>query len=137
MRLSAVLVALAVAASILVVFTSPAVAARRDTAAWCALVIKFNTQYGTMKNKHYVKITNATQRATRALIKAAAEPANRAKVLAVVPSEIKSAQVHQLDFFTRLVAHHFDQSTPLGTLTLAEIEQLTKFQHVHCGITGP
>jgi hypothetical protein len=130
------ILAVAAAAVLLVAFAWPAGAALQSTGAWCALVIKVNTKYGTMKNKRYLPLTVVSRRAMMSVIKASVS-ANKAAILAVTPSEIKRAQAHELAYFASLVAHGFAASTPIGSFTAADATQLTDFQHAHCGITGP
>jgi hypothetical protein len=105
-----------------------------DAKEWCALVIKINTKYGTMKNKRYLPEGQVSARAWKRVIDAAV--AERSHILAVSPKSIKKAMTHELDWFARVKANNYNRiSTPLGSFTLADIKQLTNFQRTQCGIT--
>jgi hypothetical protein len=101
---------------------------------WCALVIKINTKYGTMKNKRYLPEGQVPLRAWKGVIDAAVT--QRGRILAVTPKSIKTAMTHELDWFARVRKNNYNRiSTPLGSFTLADIKQLTNFQRTQCGIT--
>jgi hypothetical protein len=121
-----------------VVVISPATAAdaaSADTAAWCAAVIKANTRFGTMKNKHYLRSALASPRIQKALISYTVK--RKAQVLSITPSAIKTAMSHELTYYSHLVANGFSKTTPLAPFTIADSKKLLAYQHAHCGITGP
>ena len=99
---------------------------------WCASVIRINTQFGTMKNKRYLPTGQLSKKAIVAVMEYALK--NRAKLLAITPNEIRTAQVHELGFYAKLKANHYAPSTPLGPFTLADNEKLIAFQKAKCGI---
>ena len=99
---------------------------------WCASVIRINTQFGTMKNNRYLPIGQLSKKAIVAVMEYALK--NRAKLLAITPNEIRTAQIHELAFYTKLKANHYAPSTPLGPFTLADNQKLIAFQKVKCGI---
>lgn len=136
-QLAAGLAALAAA----VLLASPAAASTRtasspaeaaNAAQLCALVIQINTKYGTMKNKRFVPIDTVKPSVWKAIVDAAV--ANRNRLLAVAPSEIKKALSHELGWFVRIKANHYSKATPLGSWTSAEIAEITNFERTKCGI---
>jgi hypothetical protein len=106
-----------------------------DTGSWCAAVIRMNTQFGTMKNKRYLPPVQVSTKALRAVITYAA--AHRMELLAATPAEIKTAQTHELVYFTHLVVTKFSPRTPLLPYTHTDAVTLLDYQHAHCGIKGP
>lgn len=110
--------------------TSPVGAA--NAAQLCALVIKINTKYGTMKNKRFLPLANLTPSTWKALVDAAV--AERSHLIAVAPGDIKKALTHELAWFARIKANHYSKTTPLGSWTTAEIGQITNFERTKCGI---
>jgi hypothetical protein len=103
-----------------------------DTQAWCALVIKINTESGRMRNKRYLAERMVPPSTWNALVDAVV--ADSDQLLAVTPSAIKSAETRGLDWFARAKANHYDRSTPFGSFTSADREQITDFQKTECGI---
>ena len=124
------LVAAVVVASL--VAAPPALSSGPPAGPWCASVIRINTQFGTMKNKRYLPIGQLSKKAIVAVMEYALK--NRAKLLAITPNEIRTAQFHELAFYTKLKANHYASTTPLGPFTLADNEKLIAFQKVKCGI---
>ena len=108
-------------------------AAAANTKEWCAAVIRINTKLGTMKNKHYLPAGQVPLSTWKKVVDAAI--ANRSQLLAITPSSIKTAQTHQLAWFARVKASHYNRVTPLGSFTLADVAKLTNFQRTQCGIT--
>ena len=123
--LAAVVVASLVAAS-------AAVASGPPAGPWCASVIRINTQLGTMKNKRYLPTGQLSKKAIVAVMEYALK--NRAKLLAITPNEIRTAQTHELAFYAKLKANHYAPTTPLGPYTLADNAKLIAFQKAKCGI---
>jgi len=107
-------------------------ASRRDTASWCALVIKINTAAGYMKNKHYGRLT---PQIFRAVIAAGQGYGDR--LVAAAPPSIKAATQHEVAWLARAKANGYNLATPGGTFTATDSRKLIAFQHAHCGITGP
>ena len=103
-----------------------------DAKAWCAAVIRINTKYGTMKNKRYVPTEQVSAKTWKAIVDAAVS--NRKQLLAITPKEIKKAETDQLAWFARIKANHYSRATPLGSFTVAEVQQLTNFQRTKCGV---
>ena len=103
-----------------------------DTQAWCALVIEINTESGRMRNKRYLAETMVPPSTWKALVDAVVAESDH--LLAVTPSAIKSAEARGLDWFARAKANHYDRSTPFGSFTSADREQITDFQKTECGI---
>ena len=101
--------------------------------AWCALVIKINTKYGTMRNKRYLPEGQVPASAWEGVVDAAV--AERSRILAVTPSSIRKAMTHELAWFARVKANHYNRATPLASFTIADITKLTNFQRTQCGIT--
>lgn len=111
---------------------STAVASGPPAGPWCASVIRINTQFGTMKNKRYLPIGRLSKKAIVAVMEYALK--NRAKLLAITPNEIRTAQSHELAFYAKLKANHYAPTTPLGPFTLADNDKLIAFQKAKCGI---
>jgi len=103
-----------------------------DTQAWCALVIKINTESGRMKNKRYLPERMVPPSTWKGLVDAVVADSDH--LLAVTPSPIKSAEARGLDWFSRTKAGNYDKSTPFGSFTTADREQITDFQKTECGI---
>jgi len=104
-----------------------------DAKQWCALVIKLNTKYGTMKNKRYLPEAMVSPQAWKRVIDAAVT--QRSRLLAVTPKSIKTAMTHELDWFARVKKNNYNRvTTPLGSFTIADITKLTNFQRTQCGI---
>jgi hypothetical protein len=106
----------------------------RNTAQWCAAVIRINTKYGAMKHKRYIRQDQVPMRSRIAIFEAALR--EQAKLLAITPPTIKKAMRDELAFFAHLKANHYADTTPLTPLTIAEVNQLSAFQRTKCGITG-
>jgi hypothetical protein len=102
-------------------------------AKWCADVIRINTQYGYMKNKHYN--AQATPAQIRNIV--GATLAYKAAFLAETPAEIKTQTSHELIFFAHWRANNYSSTTPLAPYGRADAVKLLAYQHAHCGITGP
>jgi hypothetical protein len=98
-------------------------------------VIKTNTRFGTMKNKHYIRSALASPSIQRALITYTVK--HKARLLSITPAAIKTAMSHELTYYGHLVASGFSQKTPLAPFTIADSRKLLDFQHRRCGITGP
>jgi hypothetical protein len=131
--LATVLTALLVASPSAATMSARSSSARAaDAKAWCALVIKINTKYGTMRNKRY--LPNAPLSAWKGAIDAAL--AGRSHILAVTPKSIKKAMTHELTYFAHVKANHYNLKTPLAPYTIADVKQLANFQRTKCGITG-
>jgi hypothetical protein len=107
-------------------------ASAADTQAWCALVIKINTESGRMTDKTYLPERTVPPSSWKALVDAVV--ANTDDLLAVTPSEIKGAETRGLEWFARAKANHYDRSTPFGPFSSADREQVTDFQKTECGI---
>jgi hypothetical protein len=103
--------------------------------AWCAIVIKINTHYGAMKNKHYLPPNQVPVKSQKAIVSAGV--AQRAQILAVTPPEIKKAMTDELTYYARLKARGYTNPASLTPFTIAEAGQLLNFQHIKCSITGP
>jgi hypothetical protein len=103
-----------------------------DTQAWCALVIKINTESGTMSNKRYLPDRMVSTSTWEALVDAVV--ADTDHLLTVTPTAIKAAEARGLDWFARAKANHYDRSTPFESFTSADREQITDFQKTRCGI---
>lgn len=101
--------------------------------AWCMLAIKINTQYGTMKNKHYLPGNKVPLKSQEALISAAI--AQRTQILAVTPTVIKKAMTDELTYYAHLKARGYTNPGLLTPFTIAEAGQLLTYQHKYCGIT--
>ena len=106
-----------------------------NTAQWCAAVIKTNTRFGTMKNKHYIRSALNSPSVQKALVTYTVK--HKAQILAITPAQIKTAMSHELTFYANLVANGFKRTTPLAPFSPADSKRLLDFQHAHCGITGP
>lgn len=129
--LTALLVASAGSAATPLYSSSPA---KPSAKAWCALVIKINTKYGTMKNKRYLPTGKVPLSAWKGVIDEAL--AKRRQVLAVTPSSIKKAMTHELTYFAHIKANHYNlKTTPLAPYTIADVTTLANFQRTQCGIT--
>jgi hypothetical protein len=102
-----------------------------NSQAWCALVIKINTEAGTMRNKAYLP-GRLPPSAWKALVDAVI--ADTDDLLAVTPREIKDAEARGLEWFARVKANDYDRSTPFGSFSIADREQVTDFQKTECGI---
>jgi hypothetical protein len=124
-----------IASVVLVLAANAADTASSDTATWCAAVIKTNTRFGTMKNKHYIQSALTSPSIQKALITYTVK--HKAKLLSITPTAIKTAMSHELTYYTHLVASGFSKSTPLAPFTIADSRKLLNYQHAHCGITGP
>ena len=111
---------------------SPSSTSADDTETWCALVIDINTKHGRMRDKRYLPEEQVSASAWRALVDAVV--AERDHLLAVTPSSIKDAETRGLDWFTRVKENEYARSTPLGSFTFADAQQLTDFQKSECGI---
>ncbi len=103
-----------------------------DTQAWCALVIKINTESGRMRNKRYLSEGVVPPSSWKALVDAVVADSDH--LLAVTPSAIKGAETRGLDWFARAKANNYERSTPFGSFTIADREQVTDFQKTNCGI---
>ena len=103
-----------------------------DTQAWCALVIDINTKHGRMKDQRYLPEDQVPPNTWKALVDAVV--ADRDQLLAMTPSSIEEAESPGLDWFGRAQANQYKRSTPLGSFTLADREQLVDFQTTECGI---
>jgi hypothetical protein len=101
---------------------------------WCAAVIRINTKYGAMKNKHYLPQSQVSASNRKAIVDAAV--ATRNQLLALTPSSIKKAMTHELDYYAHLFANHYSPTTPFAPMTIADVHQLANFQRDTCGITG-
>ncbi len=110
--------------------TSPVGAA--NAAQWCALVIRINTKYGTMKNKRFVPLAKVPPSTWKALVDAGV--AQRSRLIALAPSEIRKAVTHEMAWFARIKANRYSKATPLGSWTTAEVGQITNFERTKCGI---
>lgn len=124
-----------------VLLASPAAAMTRaptspvgvaNAAQFCALVIQINTKYGTMKNKRFLPLAKVSPSAWKRLVDTAV--AERSHLIAVAPSEIKTALTHELAWFARIKANHYSKATPLGSWTTAEVRLITNFERTKCGI---
>jgi hypothetical protein len=103
-----------------------------DTKSWCAAVIRANTNAGTMKNKRFLPVDQVPASAWKKVVDLAVAQGDR--FIALAPSEIKTAVTHEVAWFKRLKANHYSRNTPLGSLTLAEVKQITNFEKTKCGI---
>lgn len=103
-----------------------------DTQAWCALVIKINTESGRMKNKRYLPERMVLPSTWKTLVDAVVADSDH--LLAVTPSPVKSAESRGLDWFARVKANQYDSSTSFGSFTRRDREQVTDFQKTRCGI---
>ncbi len=95
-------------------------------------MIQINTKYGTMKNKRFLPLAKVPQSTWKALVDAAV--AQRSRLIALAPSEIKKAVTHEMAWFARVKANHYSKATPLGSWTIAEVGQITNFERTKCGI---
>jgi hypothetical protein len=103
-----------------------------DTQAWCALVIKINTDSGRMEDKTYMPEREVSPSTWKTLVDAVVADSDH--LLAVTPSSIKSAEGRGLDWFAQVRANDYDRSTPFGSFTSDDREQITDFQKTNCGI---
>jgi hypothetical protein len=103
-----------------------------DAQPWCALVIDINTKHGRMEDKRYLPEEQVAPSTWKALVDTVV--ADRDQLLAVTPSSIEEAEAHGLDWFARAQVNEYKRSTPLGSFTLADREQLVDFQKTECGI---
>ena len=112
---------------------SQGAAAAPSPAKWCADVIRINTQAGYMKNKHYN--TAATPAQLQRIVEKTL--AMREELLAETPAEIKTATSHELTFFANWKESNDLNPTVLAPFSQADATKLMRYQHAHCGITGP
>jgi hypothetical protein len=103
-----------------------------DTQAWCALVIKINTESGRMKNKRYLAERMVPPSTWKTLVDAVTADSDH--LLALTPSAIKSAEARGLDWFSHVKANDYERTTPFGSFTGADRELITDFQKTKCGI---
>jgi hypothetical protein len=103
-----------------------------DAQSWCALVIDINTKHGRMVDRRYLPEDQVAPGTWKGLVDAVV--ADRDELLAVTPSSIEEAQANGLDWFVRARDNAYSRSTPLGSFTLADRDQLVDFQKAECGI---
>jgi hypothetical protein len=103
-----------------------------DTQAWCALVIKINTESGYMKDKTYVPDREISPRTWKAIVDA--NVAASAQLLAATPSSIKHAEARGLDWFAEVKANAYDRATPFGPFTSEDRGQIGDVERTNCGI---
>ena len=113
--------------------TSTTTASVVDTKSWCKAVIDANTRAGTMKNKRFLAPDKITPAMWKKVVDAAV--ANGSTYIALAPSSIKSAVVHQMAYFRHIKANHYSKTTPLAPMTLADVKKITNFERTQCGIT--
>ncbi|MCI0686816.1 MAG: hypothetical protein L0Y54_06200 [Sporichthyaceae bacterium] len=106
-----------------------------DAAAWCDLVIRVNTKWGLMVNKHYLPPGEVAMEQLVGLVDEALAGANQ--YVAASPPAIRRAVEIQLQYFQALKDHNFDVTSVL--LPDAEFAQATEdlnaFQEDKCGVT--
>ena len=95
-------------------------------------MIEADTKAGSMKNKRFLPTDKLPPGVWKKVVDTAV--AGRTKLLAVTPSSIKTAMTHRLDWFARIKANHYSNTTPLGSWTLAEVKKITDFERTKCGI---
>jgi hypothetical protein len=113
--------------------TSTTRASSVDTKSWCKAVIDTNTRAGTMRNKRFLAPTKITPVMWKKVVDAAV--ANGSKYIALAPTSIKTAVVHQIAYFRHIKANHYSRTTPLAPMTLADIKRISNFERTQCGIT--
>ena len=86
-----------------------------------------------MKNKRFLPPGQVPLAAWRKVVDAAV--ANRDRYLALAPSEIRTAVKHQLAWFAKVKANHYDLRTPPAPMTIADVHKITNFERTKCGIT--
>ncbi len=112
--------------------TSTTTASVVDTKSWCKAVIDANTRAGTMKNRRFIAPSKITPTMWKKVVDAAV--ANGSTYIALAPSSIKTAVVHQMAYFRHIKANHYSKTTPLAPMTLADVKKLTDFERTQCGI---
>jgi hypothetical protein len=127
----AALIAVAPAAATKSTSKTPANAA--DTKSWCKAVIDTNTKAGTMKNKRFLAPAKITPAMWKTVVDEAV--ANGSRYIALAPSSIKTAVVHQIAYFRHIKANHYSRTTPLAPMTLADVKKISDFERTQCGIT--
>ena len=109
---------------------------KADTQAWCAWMIRVNTKYGLMKNKHYVPEDKMTVAAWKGVIDTTL--AQQKQYIAIAPASLKSILAHEVAYYARVKKKGYVLThAKLGTFTRAELKALTDFQRTKCGIVFP
>jgi hypothetical protein len=107
-----------------------------DTQAWCAWMIRVNTKYGLMKNKHYVPESKWTVAAWKGVIDTTL--AQQKHYIAIAPASLKALLAHEVAYYARVKAKGYQLTTAkLGSFTRAELNEVTDFQRTKCGIVFP
>ena len=107
--------------------------AAADTKGWCNAVISVNTKYGTMKNKRFLFPTQVPPSSWKKVIDTTL--ANQNQYIALAPGSIKTAVKHQVAWFKKVKANHYNLRTPLAPMTIAEVHAIANFEKTKCGIT--
>src|SRR5262249_30947515 len=105
-----------------------------DTAKLCALMIRINTEHGMIKNKHFLSFATLPPSQWKGLVDDTV--AARSRLIALAPGEIKKAVTDEVGWFARIKANHYSKTTPFGSWTNAEINQITSYESTKCGIGG-
>jgi hypothetical protein len=110
--------------------------AKTDTKAWCAWMIRVNTKYGLMKNKHYLPEDKMTVAAWKGVIDTTL--AQQKQYIAIAPASLKTALTHEVRYYARAKTKGYVlNKAKLGSFTRAELNQVVDFQRTKCGIVFP
>ena len=128
-----VLIAVAVTAATLAT-AAPASSSGGSWKTWCAGVIQVNTKYGSMKNKTFLQSQWLKLSVRKAVIDWSLS--HKSAILANTPSEIKTAQAHELVWFAHMKAAHYAYTgiKSFAPMTVAEAEAISKSERTKCGI---
>ena len=109
---------------------------RTDAKSWCAWMVRVNTKYGLMKNKHYIPESKWTVAAWKGVIDTTL--AQQKQYIAIAPASLKSILRDEVAYYARVKAKGYMLTkAKLGTFTRAELNQVTDFQRAKCGIVFP
>jgi hypothetical protein len=105
-----------------------------DSQAWCAWMIRVNTKYGLMKNKHYIPESKWTVAAWKGVIDTTL--AQQKQYIAIAPASLKAILAHEVAYYARAKAKGYMLTkAKLGSFTRAELNELSDFQRTKCGIS--
>jgi hypothetical protein len=113
--------------------TSP-VAQPGTADSYCALVIRVNTQLGTMVNKQLIPSTEWTQEQRTAIVKEAL--GHRDEFLAATPTALRPDIEVELQWYANIAAAGYNWTTAAAPPGLPQAAvHIVDYQQKNCGIT--
>jgi len=102
--------------------------------SYCALIIRVNTQLGTMVNKKLIPSTEWTQAQRTAIVKEAL--GHREEFLAATPAELRPDIEVELQWYDNIAAAGYSWTAAAAPPGLQEAAvHIVDYQQTHCGIT--